>query len=262
MPEHREWQDQDIGELASVDALLTTEEMQLFSWVAQHHYTGAGEIVDAGSFIGGSAAAFAHGLARNPRVTDRSGRIHSFDTFSFRPFFNKEIPALDGMRGGESFLGVFHEQVRRFDTSVTVHPGDLTRRTWRGGPIELLMVDCAKTAALNDHVLRQFFPALVPGMSWLLHQDFASRSRLHWIHASMYLLRDHFEFVGGVEEGGTVFFRCQREVTADDVERVIAQQHDADVVALADEAARHMAPHGRRYARVIRRTARRFVDNP
>lgn len=255
----KEWQEQDCSELDSVEALLTTEERQLFSWLAQTRYTGAGEIVDGGAFLGGSASAFAHGLARNPRVADRSGRIHSFDLFRYKPFFNKEIAALRDMRGGQSFLGVFHDQIAQRDTSITLHPGNLTDRTWRGGPIEILMVDCAKTAALNEHCLRQFFPALVPGVSHLVHQDYASPSRLHWIHSSMYLLRDHFEFVGGVDQGGSVWFRCVKEIPPATVESVIAQQRTADVVELAARAARHMAPHGERYARVIRRTARRHV---
>jgi hypothetical protein len=110
--------------------------------------------------------------------------------------------------------------------------------------------------------MRQFFPALVPGVSTLVHQDFASRSRLHWIHSSMYLLREHLEFAGGVEQGASACFRCVREVTLRDVDRVVEEQHAADVLELADRAARHLAPHGKRYAQVIRRTARRHVENP
>jgi hypothetical protein len=257
-----DWRRQDVSALADIEALLTEEEMQLFSWLAERHYTGAGEIVDAGAFLGGSAAAFALGLDRNPGVADRSGRIHSFDVFRYAPFFNREIPALEGMQRGQSFLGVFHEQLRRFDTYVTIHPGDLLQRTWRGGPIEILMIDCAKSAALNEHCMRQFFPSLVPGVSTLVHQDFASRSRLHWIHSSMYLLRDHFEFVDGVEEGASAYFRCTRQVTPEDVESTIERQHGADVVELADAAARHLRPHGKRWAQVIRRTARRHVADP
>ena len=57
------------------------------------------------------------------------------------------------------------------------------------GPTEILFVDCAKTFAANAAVMRLFFPCLLPE-SLIIQQDYATASRLIWIHAAMEYLWD------------------------------------------------------------------------
>lgn len=256
-----EWKTYDVERLVVLEGLLTQEELQIFAWAAENLYTGSGEIVDAGAFLGSSAAAFAHGLAANQRVQETSGRIHSFDLFSYMPFFRSEIRLLEGFERGQSFLSGFHTQLGRLDASVTVYPGDITRRTWRAGSIEILMLDCSKTEALNDHCLRQFLPSLVEG-GYLFQQDYASASRLWWIHATTYLLREHLEFIGGVDSGGTMVFRCVKPITLSDVEAALSVQHASDPVEMGQAVAAGMRPVSRRAARAARRAAERYAADP
>jgi hypothetical protein len=255
------WQKYDSSSLDGLVAYLTPEERKLFAWMAENHYTAAGEIVDAGSFLGGSAACFAHGLAGNDRVAVKDGRIHGYDIFRFAPWI-RNVEALAGFTNGQSFLNVAHDQLADFDRHVTLYPGDITKRTWRGGPIELLMLDCSKTAATNEHCMRMFFPALQPDVSYVLHQDYAIVSRLHWIHSSMYLLREHFAYCGNVERGGTVVFKCVKQIEQADVEAAIGQQRAADIMTLANEVAEYMDALSARCGLMVRESAKAFLENP
>jgi hypothetical protein len=55
---------------------------------------------------------------------------------------------------------------------VRVHEGDLLANGWSGDPIELLFVDFSKTWALNDFIVKEFFPSLIAGRSVVVQQDF------------------------------------------------------------------------------------------
>jgi len=253
------WQNYQLGPLGELSAFLTMEERRAFAWMAQEVYSGAGEIVDAGAWLGGSARCFAHGLQANQRVELKDGRIHSFDMFrKFRGGAVDVAPAMQALSDGDTFLDQTHDQLGELDSMVTLYPGDITARTWRGGPIELLMLDCSKAAVTDAHCLRQFFPALIPNRSYVLHQDYGIVSNLWWIHASMYLLRDHFAFSGDMGRGGTVLFKCVKEITAVDVEAALGRLVPAVREVLAEQAALFMEPAGNRCANAIRETSKAF----
>lgn len=169
---------------------------------------------------------------------------------------------LRGYQNGQSFFGVCHDQLSDLDGCVTFYPGDITGRDWRSGPIEVLVLDCSKTALTNEHCIRQFFPSLIPEVSYVLHQDYAVVSRLHWIHSSMYFLRDHFRFYGCVGAGGTAVFQCIKAVIPADVELAISQQRSGDIAPMACLAADHMESKSTKCANAIRESAAAFLKNP
>ena len=68
-------------EVRSVKTMLSAQELELLYTLARDQYTGRGEIVDGGAFLGGSTLALANGLRDNRRVQDKNGRIHSYDLF-------------------------------------------------------------------------------------------------------------------------------------------------------------------------------------
>src|ERR1700721_2160076 len=68
------------SEVSASDPLtmLNEEEVKMLRWLSANHYRGAGEIIDAGAFLGGSTVAFCKGL----RDADWRGRIvQSYDLF-------------------------------------------------------------------------------------------------------------------------------------------------------------------------------------
>lgn len=233
--QRRQWGRLKYDVLGSIEALLHPEERKIMCWMAAQIYRGEGVIVDAGAFLGGSARSFAEGLSENPAIEDATGLIHSYDLFRKGNWLRNPMPLWDGVENGRSTMQVFHEQLGPRNEMVTIYPGDILKRSWQGGPIEFLMLDCSKTQALNDHCMRMFFPSLIPGVSYLVHQDYAIKSGLYWLHASMYLLRDYFEHIVTVNHGGTTIFRCIKEIPAEVIEEVVAAQ-SGDLMAIRDAA--------------------------
>lgn len=221
----REWGRYRYEVIGELDALLHPEERKLMAWLADRIYTGEGEIIDAGAFLGGSAACFAYGLNRNDRVRRKDSRIHSYDIFRKGNWLPASVEPWDARRNGQSTLDLYHDQLSNLEHMVSIYPGDITKRSWSGGKIELLMLDCSKTEALNDHCMRMFMPDMIPGRSFLIHQDYGIESAMYWLHSSMHLLREYFDHVATVKFGGTTLFRCKKRITQEAVERAIAEQN-------------------------------------
>jgi hypothetical protein len=89
-----------------------------------------------------------------------------------------------------------------------------------------------KSWELTNGVLRTFYPALVPGIGHIVHQDFA-HVHTPWIHLTHYRVRDAFELVYDVPSSSSVVFRLtgriapERLSTTYSVEDFSAREIDA-----------------------------------
>ncbi|HEX2176347.1 MAG TPA: hypothetical protein VHG70_10585, partial [Nocardioidaceae bacterium] len=98
---------------------------------------------------------------------------------------------------GDSFVPILERTVAPYQDLVALHIGDLTEEAWDGSPIEIAFIDVCKTARLNAHVSKEFYPSLIGGSSTLIHQDFFF-DRLPWIRVTMGYLKDYFSWEGQV----------------------------------------------------------------
>jgi hypothetical protein len=192
--------------------MLSIEERQLLAWLTESWWRGQGAIVDGGCFLGGSTLALAEGLRANAGASAGS-RIDVFDLFEVEPYMVEMYFPGTGLRAGDSFRGEFDKATASVADLLEVHDGDLAQLGWDGRAIEVLFVDFAKSWALNDVVIRQFFPCLIPGRSVVLQQDYAFAFQ-PWIAITMEHLRDHFEPVAFAEYN-TVAFVCREPVPRD-----------------------------------------------
>jgi hypothetical protein len=191
----------DLGAAAVVPTMLTAEESLLYHWLGRR-VLGDGAVVDLGAYAGGSAARLLSGLA----AAGRANPVHSYDRFrSSRAFWAKfmpdePLPASDDA----DLLPVVRRHLAPWAGQVTLHIGDIGEKQWTGGEIEILSVDAAKGAAMADHIAAEFFPALVPGRSVLVQQDYLMAVQ-PWLPAQMVALRDHFLPLAHVPRVGLVF---------------------------------------------------------
>jgi SAM-dependent methyltransferase len=193
-----------------VPTMLVPDELHLLNYLAQDVYRGDGAIVDAGTFLGGSTVALAEGLRRNPRATrSMTGKpIHSYDRFEVEEwtrglFFPQEVPA------GASFREEFERNIAPYANLVEVHAGDVREHSWSGGPIEILFIDIAKHWTVCDWVTWQFFPHLIPGRSLVVQQDYLYTQWVAWLHVTMELYADYFEYVCDTEVNSAVFLNTK-----------------------------------------------------
>ena len=196
---------------------------------AREQYTGSGEIVDLGCWLGATTVSFAKGLQRNHRLTreTRRQRIHSYDLFRWHPTMEREVrgtPLAGKFHEGDSFLPEFEKRTAAWSEYFSVHAGDIKAAPWKGGPIELLFVDAMKWPDTAGYIVRDFYPHLQPGVSLVAHQDFGDFFA-GWIHLIHYRLRDHFEFFREVKKSATVVFRLKTAIPPALLERDCFLQH-------------------------------------
>jgi hypothetical protein len=232
------WRDLGITgrDVNAIPSMITPDESLYLHWLARCRYEGAGEIIDGGPLLGGSTIAMAEGLRRNERVGNKAARIHSYDLFEYHPMMKRRLfkkgpePA-----PGDSLLPIFTRNITPWMSSVRVFPGDILRYTWSGAPIEILFIDVAKTWDIQRHLLREFFPHLIPGKSIVVQQDYFFVS-CYWIHLIMESLSDYFRPVH-MTEGPTLGFEMIAPVPshllAIDYERALSKQQ---ALALMDRS--------------------------
>lgn len=188
-------------EVLDVPGMLSWEEKQLLYYVARHHFTGEGVILDLGTFLGGSAMCFASGV----RQQGLSGQlIHSYDVFKLgtgasQRYFPEGAPP--DLRTRHKF----DEHLGNYLDLIVVHEGDVLAETWDDAPVEIMFVDVAKSYRTMDHLLSTFFPALIPGRSLIIVQDYLWGTTGPWHHVVMEKLSDYVEYVVDTEINSVVF---------------------------------------------------------
>lgn len=253
-----------------VPTMLAPEERRLYHWAGQHWARDAGALVDLGAFAGGSTARLAAGVAARGGVS----KVHAFDRFGVdertkrRILYAQNVPPFDGT----DILPLAKAHLAPWADRVVFHQGLIEEMGWSGGLIEVLAVDAGKKAWILDAIAAQFYPALLPGRSLLIHQDFLHWTQ-PWLTAQMTRLGDCLKPVAFARDN-TVVFLCTASVTAERLAAArVANLSDAeierDVIAMRDllapwgfsarfEAARAAlrATPGERVAWKMRRTPR------
>jgi len=200
-----EWRWRPIA--TRVPTMLVDDELRLLSHLAESYFRGDGVIVHAGSFLGGSTVALAEGLRRNAHAKPKT--IHSFDRFEVEEYTRGTFfPATTEI--GSSFRDEFDRNVAPYADLVEVHAGDVAEMSWDGGAIEILFVDVAKSVKLCDWVTWTFFPHLIPGRSLVVQQDYFFHHWVAWIHITMELYADYFEYVTDTGVNSAVFLNTKK----------------------------------------------------
>src|SRR5208282_5190833 len=156
----RPWRDVALPDAAQqVMTMLSHEERQLLYWLTATYRSGVGAIVDGGCFVGGSTVALAEGL----RARGAGGVIDVFDMFEVEPYMTDFYFKGANLSVGDSFRPLFDRNTAEVADRLRVHQGDLMQAGWSGEDAEILFIDCAKSWSLNDFIIEEFFPSLIPG---------------------------------------------------------------------------------------------------
>ncbi len=187
--------------------MLTEAERKLLYFLADRYFTDAGHIIDAGCFVGGSTSALGLGLRAWRERAGRAPahRIHAYDLFRAAEWmYEKHLPRT--VAAGASLLPEFERITAPVRDLIDVHEGDITALPRPAGPIEILFVDVAKTPDLSDYVVREFFPALIPGRSIVVQQDYLyDFDSAAWLHVTMEHYADYFRIVTDTGVNSVVF---------------------------------------------------------
>ncbi len=184
-------------------------------------YQCKGTIIDAGCLVGGTTQALIDGLQKNLRIEEireKEIKVQVYDLFKIDDDYIRawlqDIYPETNFDGVTSFRSFFDANITdRYPDLADVFEGDIIDCGYhKKEPIEILGLDCCKTLSIMDSVLRNFFPYLIPGESYIIHQDFIHEWH-PYIHISMMILSDCFERVVELDGGGSLAYRCIKEIT-------------------------------------------------
>ena len=227
-------QKKKVSEVAG--CLIEPERTFMFDY-ASNLYTGEGEIVDLGCFLGSSTYPLAAGLEQNSNVANKSKRIFAYDRFEWNAWM--ERPASRYQLGkkyqeNECFVDEFERQMGDKLPQINVVKGDLTKLSWPAESfIEYLFVDSMKDWSLCNNIIPGFYPAMKPGVSFLHHQDYVWY-QTYWIHLTMYRMKDYFEPVDHKYLGPSRVFKYTQQLPAELIQGGLSvQDFDADEINAA-----------------------------
>jgi NPCBM/NEW2 domain-containing protein len=157
-----------------------------------------------GTLPGGSTAALASGLAARADGPWETA-IASYELFRVEEYTLAEFAAyLPDPTVGTSFRPVFDANIAPWARHIEVREGDACAIGWSGEPIEVLFLDMVKTWQVNDLVLAQSLPCLMPGRSVIVQQGYLWGS-CHWIHLTMELLDGSVERLDAMAKGSVAY---------------------------------------------------------
>ena len=171
----------------SIPGMLTPAERQYYPYLTRF-YSGAGQVVELGPWLGLSTHYLLAGLVPNPAFAGKS--IHVFDDFVWRSSWMDKWLAGTGLapRGNhESFLPLFQRQmaghldrlvVRRCKIADYDGNESLPSLEWDRGPIELLIVDCGRPLHVNEAWYRVLSPWFIPDKTLIVMQDWQNCKRV------------------------------------------------------------------------------------
>ncbi len=204
---------QALAKARGVPSMLSRDEQKLYFWLGRNYATGAGDVVDLGSFVGGSSARLAAGL----EAGGAKARVHAFDKFAADEKTKENVLYKGGIApfDGSDILPLAQRLLAPWKDRIVFHQGEITQQSWHG-PIEILTLDASKIAALMDTMAAMFFPSLLPGRSVIVQQDFLHFSQ-PWIAAQMELLADYFTPLAYCPRDSIVYL-CTRQIDAEAIE--------------------------------------------
>ena len=192
--------------------MVHPDERRLLYILARDYFSGAGVIIDGGTFAGSSSLAL--GLGLKDRGFPRRKVIHAFDTFIIDAgaeiTLDRNDPLSAEIKGGDSIRPLYDRNVAEVASYIEVHHGDVLQEPWSGRRIEILFCDICKMLPINDYVLEQWIARLIPGRGLLIQQDQVQEHHV-WIAISMSILSDYFEIVDFVPHS-TMIYRLKRKI--------------------------------------------------
>ena len=202
--------------------MLSSEELAYLTWLGAAAWTGQGEVLEIGPWLGGSSYALARGLHGSPHT--RPGALTCVDSFIWKNFMGDRSGL--NLKDGDSFLPQFQKNLAEFgalvrtvkaqlpdepipgDPDADIRSTDVTEENlfhWsRDRTLEILFIDGAKSYSGLKHLLIETAETLVPGRSLLVFQDYKYWGA-YWVPWRVELLGERLQ-VAHVLRHNTVSF--------------------------------------------------------
>ena len=186
--------------------MISESERRFLYHLTSKLHTGAGEVVEIGTWLGCSTLHLAAGL----RDHGSAQVLHSYDDYQWRAGMGGKS-GLD-LAEGASFFPNFLENVAALRPHVDPSVASATDLNLTGGKIETLVIDAPKSWRTIRRVIRQLAPHFISGKTRIAFQDY--------LHLPSYELALYIASVEAlvpeivVMDGSTVVFRVAKTIPA------------------------------------------------
>lgn len=229
-----------------VPTMISSEEKRYLYWLTSHVWSGAGDVVEIGPWLGGSTVCLAEGM-RASQQKDIRKRLKTYDNFIWREFMSQR--ACLQLRPGDSFMPQFMRNIQDWAEIIDAYQNTLpdevierkeaSKKRYReseqiglfdgahiGNLVEILFVDGAKSWRGMTYLLKVLHKHFIPGKTLLVCQDFKYWGT-YWVPIMMSRISEYLEPAHNLLRGTTVTFRLTQSLPAQTVDSL--EDHVADI---------------------------------
>lgn len=194
--------------------MTSKNEQDYFAKYGEKLYSGKGEIVDLGCWLGSTTIPLVAGLLKNSAFTSSKRKVFAYDTFVWSDVMKDGVAGTNlvgKFKEGDSFLEEYKIRTKKYTDKIKICDGDLKEIGWNGNKIEFLLVDAMKNWELTSAIVKDFYSSLIPNVSYVLQQDFAHYFT-PWIHLLHWHLRDYFDFIEDIPKASSVVYKYVNQI--------------------------------------------------
>ena len=180
-----------------IPRMISEEEKKYYIYISES-YTGDGEVVELGPWLGCSTFFILQGLKDNQHF--KSKNIYVFDDFIWRSsWMDIHYKESDRPRNHETFMPIFEKYTDDFKDFLNVKrckiSGDLLEESgnivnpyfrdknikqiqWDDRKIELIFVDCGRTFDVNNSWYKIFSKSFIPNKTKIILQDWQTHKEI------------------------------------------------------------------------------------
>ncbi|MGH8000599.1 MAG: hypothetical protein ACREPR_14510 [Brasilonema sp.] len=162
----------------SIPGMISHEEKQYYSYIGQF-YSGQGEIIELGPWLGLSTHYIIDGLIKNPNFTSK--KIYVFDDFIWRSsWMNKWLSLDEQLENHQDFQFLFNKYSSDLQEYIQVDKRKIVefdgnqnvpQLNWDNSLIEFMYIDCGRTFEVNQAWYKIYSPYFIPNVTLLIMQD-------------------------------------------------------------------------------------------
>ena len=201
-----------------IPGMISGEEAQYYEYISKF-YSGAGEAVEFGPWLGRSTFHIASSLRRNPLFEGH--QLQVFDDFVWRPeWMNSYVPAEKRLTRHADFFHLFQEYTAPVKDDIKVtkcrfapYDGNeaLPAFSWNGKKIEMLFVDCGRTIEGNNAWYSMVKKHFISNRTLIFLQDWGTHREVplkfyNQMHMFTGLIANELEIVHEVRDGTLAVF--------------------------------------------------------
>jgi hypothetical protein len=197
----------------TIPAMTSENELAFLRYYAENTYKGKGDIIDLGCWFGATSIALAQGIINNTRNFDRIKRIKSYDLFKWEDSLNYHVKntAFENIyKAGDDYTETVRQNIKPLEQYIEIK-GNILETNWEQNPVEFLFIDAMKNIETTNKILSDFYPNLIPKVSYVVYQDF-DHYLTPWIHILVYLHRKHFKHIHDIYPSGSSIFQLKKKL--------------------------------------------------